>query len=38
MKDFEVEELSQDRLERMFSFYNNNWSDYYGTEKIFNIE
>lgn len=38
MKSFEVEELSQDRLERMFSFYNNNWKDYYGTDKIFNIE
>src|SRR3989338_4216482 len=38
MKDFGVEELPQGRLERMFSFYNNNWSDYYGTEKIFNIE
>ncbi len=38
MKDFEVKELPQDRLERMFSFYNNNWSDYYGTDKIFNIE
>lgn len=38
MKDFEVEELPQERLERMFSFYNNNWRDYYGTDKIFNIE
>lgn len=38
MDDFEVEELPQDRLERMFAFYNNNWRDYYGTDKIFNIE
>src|SRR3989344_3491052 len=38
MKDFEVVELPQDRLERMFSYYNNNWKDYYGTEKIFNIK
>ena len=38
MQDFGVEELSQDRLERMFAYYNNNWKDYYGTEKIFNIE
>ena len=38
MKSFGVEELSQDRLERMFAYYNNNWKDYYGTEKIFNIE
>ena len=38
MRDFEVKELPQDRLERMFSYYNQNWRDYYGTEKIFNIE
>jgi predicted adenylyl cyclase CyaB len=38
MKEFEVEELSQDRLERMFKYYNQNWEDYYGTDKIFNIE
>ncbi len=38
MRGFEVEELPQDRLERMFAYYNNNWKDYYGTEKIFNIE
>src|SRR3989344_8554408 len=37
MKNFEVEELPQDRLERMFSHYNENWRDYYGTDKIFNI-
>lgn len=34
----EVEELAQDRLERMFEFYNKNWLDYYGTDKIFVIE
>lgn len=33
-----VEELSQERLARMFEFYNNNWRDYYGTEKTFTIE
>lgn len=38
MKEFEVDELPQDRLERMFAYYNSNWKDYYGTEKIFNIE
>lgn len=38
MKDFGVEELSQDRLERMFAYYNTNWKDYYGTDKVFNIE
>ena len=32
-----VEELQQDRLERMFSFYNAHWPDYYGTDKIFTI-
>ena len=38
MEDFGVTELSQDRLERMFAYYNNNWKNYYGTEKIFNIK
>jgi len=38
MSEFGVEELPQARLERMFAYYNNNWRDYYGTEKIFNIE
>ncbi|MFA7309961.1 MAG: CYTH domain-containing protein [Candidatus Paceibacterota bacterium] len=31
-------ELPQDRLERMFSFYNAHWPEYYGTDKIFTIE
>ncbi|MEX2014024.1 MAG: CYTH domain-containing protein, partial [Parcubacteria group bacterium] len=35
MEDFEVEELPQDRLERMFAYYNEHWRDYYGTDKIF---
>ncbi len=38
MSDFGVEELKQDRLERMFSFYNSHWPEYYGTDKVFNIE
>lgn len=38
MKELEVEELPQDRLARMFDFYNKNWPDYYGTEKIFTIK
>ena len=38
MKVLGLEELAQDRLERMFAFYNNNWHDYYGTEKVFNID
>jgi predicted adenylyl cyclase CyaB len=38
MKDLGAEELNQDRLARMFDFYNKNWQDYYGTDKVFNIE
>lgn len=38
MGEMGVEELKQDRLERMFDFYNKNWPDYYGTDNIFNIE
>jgi len=38
MKEFEVEEASQDRLERMFEYYNQNWSEYYGTDKVFVLE
>lgn len=32
-----LEELSQDRLQRMFEFYNEHWQDYYGTDKTFTI-
>ncbi len=38
MDELQVEELNQDRLARMFDYYNQNWQDYYGTEKTFNIE
>jgi len=38
MQDLETEELMQDRLTRMFDYYNQNWKDYYGTDKIFVIE
>ena len=38
MKNLGVEELPQDRLERMFAHYNAHWSDYYGTDKIFVID
>ncbi|HYE22031.1 MAG TPA: CYTH domain-containing protein [Verrucomicrobiae bacterium] len=38
MSELGVEELNQDRLARMFDFYNNNWQDYYGTEKVFVIQ
>lgn len=31
-------ELDQDRLARMFDFYNKNWRDYYGTERVFTVE
>lgn len=33
-----VEELDQERLARMFEHYNENWSEYYGTDKTFTIE
>ncbi len=38
MKELGVAELPQDRLARMFAYYNENWPDYYGTEKTFTIE
>ena len=31
-------ELDQARLARMFDFYNQNWHDYYGTDKVFTLE
>lgn len=31
-------ELHQDRLARMFDFYNTHWQEYYGTDKIFTLE
>lgn len=38
MQELGVEELPQARLERMFSFYNSHWQEYYGTDKIFTVE
>ena len=38
MEELGVEELSQDRLERMFAYYNAHWPEYYGTEKTFTID
>jgi adenylate cyclase class IV len=38
MRELGVEELPQDRLERMFAFYNAHWPEYYGTDKIFTID
>lgn len=38
MQSVGCEELNQDRLARMFAFYNAHWPEYYGTEKVFTIE
>ena len=38
MAEVGSEELPQDRLERMFAFYNTHWPEYYGTDKIFNVD
>ncbi len=38
MKELGVDELSQDRLERMFAYYNSHWQEYYGTDKVFVVE
>jgi len=38
MLELELEELAQERLARMFEHYNQNWSEYYGTTKVFIIE
>ena len=38
MAECGVGELPQDRLERMFAFYNEHWPEYYGTDNIFVIE
>lgn len=31
-------ELSQERLARMFDYYNNHWEEYYGTDKTFVVQ
>ncbi len=38
MQSVGCEELNQDRLGRMFTYYNANWPEYYGTEKVFTVE
>lgn len=38
MQELGIEELPQDRLERMFAHYNAHWPEYYGTDNIFIIE
>lgn len=35
MQALGLAELSQDRLERMFAYYNKHWPEYYGTDKVF---
>jgi adenylate cyclase class IV len=37
MEQCGVVELQQDRLERMFAFYNAHWGEYYGTDKVFTV-
>lgn len=38
MERLGVQELPQDRLERMFAHYNAHWDEYYGTDNVFTIE
>lgn len=38
MEELGVVELPQDRLERMFAYYNENWPQFYGTDSVFVIE
>jgi predicted adenylyl cyclase CyaB len=38
MNTIGLAELPQERLERMFAYYNEHWPEYYGTENIFVIE
>ncbi len=38
LEELWVEELPQDRLARMFKYYNENWRKYYGTEEFFVVK
>lgn len=38
MAELGCQELPQERLERMFKFYNKHWQEYYGTDKVFVVE
>lgn len=38
MKKLGLTELPQERLERMFAYYNAHWQDYYGTQKTFVLD
>ncbi len=37
MEQCGAQELQQERLERMFAFYNAHWGEYYGTNKVFTV-
>ncbi len=37
MNECGVVELQQERLERMFAFYNAHWGEYYGTDRVFTV-
>lgn len=37
MQALNIEELSQERLARMFDHYNAHWAEYYGTDKTFTL-
>jgi|GEM_PF-5990182 len=37
MDQLGVHELAQDKLEQMFTHYNSNWSDYYGSNHTFDM-
>lgn len=37
MQELGAEELQQNRLERMFAYYNAHWQEYYGTDKTFTL-
>lgn len=38
MESLGISELPNDRLERMFAYYNEHWPEYYGTDKVFTVE
>lgn len=38
IKELGIEELPQERLERMFAHYNGHWKEYYGTDNVFVIQ
>lgn len=37
MTELGLVELPQDRLERMFAYYNDHWAEYYGTDRTFTV-